>query len=80
MGKIRADDKIELSKEQYKLCIAELQDWFRKEREEEIGGLQAQILLDFLLLKLGPFIYNQTISDMHKFMQEKVEESFGLLK
>jgi uncharacterized protein (DUF2164 family) len=57
-----------------------LQDWFLKEREEEIGGLQAQVLLDFLLLKLGPVIYNQAISDMQAFMQEKVEESFGLLK
>jgi hypothetical protein len=37
MGKSKADDKIELSKEQCKLCLAVLQDWFRKEREEEIG-------------------------------------------
>lgn len=42
---------------------AVLQGYFRDERDEEIGSLQALFLLDFVLKEIGPSVYNQAIRD-----------------
>jgi uncharacterized protein (DUF2164 family) len=38
-------------------------EYFREEREEEIGELAAGMLLDFIEREIGPFFYNRGVRD-----------------
>ena len=80
MARRKEEDAISLDKAQRHQAVLALQEWFHTEREEEIGGLQADMLVDMILKKIAPMIYNAAIADMQRFMQEKIEESFILLK
>lgn len=71
---------IELSPDKKRQLIAEMQGFFLERRDEEIGGLFAELLLDFMLEKIGPGVYNQAIQDACAFMNEKVEDLYGLEK
>lgn len=72
--------KIELAKDIKKLLIDDMKKFYWEEREEHLGDLPAEILLDFILDNIGPYIYNQAIGDAHAFMTEKAEDLFGLEK
>jgi uncharacterized protein (DUF2164 family) len=72
--------RIELSKEQKKRAVDEIKDYFYTERDEEMGDLAADMLLDFISDKLGPCFYNQAVSDVQRYMSEKVEDLFALMK
>lgn len=71
---------IELSKEQKRQAIQEIKLYFASERDEEIGDLAGEILLDFITEKIGPYYYNQAIMDIQKYMNEKVEDMYGMMK
>ena len=43
--------------------VASFKAYFRDEREEEIGDLQAGLLLDFVVAEVGPSLYNQGVRD-----------------
>ena len=66
--------KIKLPKENKKKAIIDIMKYFQEERDEEISQLQAQLILDFVIDKIGPHIYNQGISDMQKYLYSKAEE------
>lgn len=51
-----------------------LQAWFRDERGEDIGALQASFLLDFILDELGPVIYNAAIVDVQAHLAGVVQD------
>jgi uncharacterized protein (DUF2164 family) len=51
-----------------------IQRYFLEEREEEIGGLQASILLDFVLKEIGPSFYNQGVRDAQAALQGVVAD------
>lgn len=70
--------KIILAKAQEEKAIEEIISFFYNERGEEIGELAAVILLDFILEKLASIFYNEGIKDAVKFMQESVEDLYGL--
>ena len=71
---------MELSKEEKDLAIREIQDYFLNERDEEVGILQAMLLLDFFLEKLGRLVYNKGIEDAKSYMEDKLEDIYGLQK
>jgi uncharacterized protein (DUF2164 family) len=70
--------KIELSKEQKAKAIEEINKFFYNERNEEIGELASILFLDFITEKLAPIFYNEGIKDSIKFMQEHVDDMYGL--
>jgi len=72
MSKIKLTDPI---KEQ---IIYDLQSFFAKEREEKLGNLGAELLMDFIMEKVGPMIYNQALIDAHSLMEEKIEDIYLL--
>lgn len=71
---------IELSKEHQHDALREIKEYFSAERDEQISDFQAQNLLDFILNRIGPSIYNQAIADAHAIMLNNVEDLFGLEK
>lgn len=73
------NEQLDLSKEQKKQAINEIKAFFASEREEEIGDLAAEIILDFIAEKIGPYYYNKAISDVQKFMNEKIDDLYGFM-
>lgn len=71
--------KIELTKEQKKRAVQDIKEYFYSERDEELGDLAAEIILDFIVDKIGVYIYNQAITDVQKYMTEKIEDMYGLM-
>lgn len=71
---------VNLSQELKKQATHDIKRYFLENREEEIGQLAAELLLDFMLEKVGAVIYNQAIRDAHTFMSEKVEDLYALEK
>ncbi|MFA5157839.1 MAG: DUF2164 domain-containing protein [Patescibacteria group bacterium] len=66
--------KFELKEEEYKILLADIKDFFLKELDEELGDLRAEIVLDFILEKIGPKIYNLGVNDARRWFREKFED------
>ena len=58
--------------------ISHIRDYFSKERDEELGDLASELILDFFINELGPYIYNQGIEDSYAYIQDKADDLFGL--
>jgi uncharacterized protein (DUF2164 family) len=65
---------IEISKERRAELVASLQRYYAEKMDDEIGNLDAEFLLDFLVQEVGPSIYNQAIRDAQAVLQERVAE------
>lgn len=62
-----------LSDETRKKAIKEIIAFFQTERDEEIGQLAADSLLDFFIEKIGPQLYNQGIDDAKDSLRKEIE-------
>ena len=62
---------LKIPKEQKMQIIGLIHQYFQEERNEEIGDLAAEFLLDFMAKQLGPFIYNQAIADVQSVITQK---------
>jgi uncharacterized protein (DUF2164 family) len=74
---------LHLPKEQKTQLISYVQQYFREERDEEIGDLAAKFLIDFMIKHLGPLIYNRAIDDVQAVVTQKMaslEEDIYALK
>ncbi|HWR43242.1 DUF2164 domain-containing protein [Sporomusa sp.] len=71
---------LQLAKEQRSAVIEDIKCYFLNEKDEMITDLSAALLLDFILMNIGPHIYNQAIKDAHFLMSEKVDDLFELEK
>ncbi|WP_018932536.1 MULTISPECIES: DUF2164 domain-containing protein [Gracilibacillus] len=69
-----------LPKEKRDEMIIAIQDYFAAERQEELGNLEAEFILDFFMVELAPFFYNQGVKDAHQFLSEKLEDVFEIEK
>lgn len=72
MSKIKLTDPIR------ERIIYDLQTFFAEEREENLGNIGAEMLLQFILKEVGPMIYNQAILDARDLMEEKIDDLYQL--
>lgn len=70
--------KIEINKENKEEMRGYIIEYFSKERDENLGDLASQLLLDFFIDGLGPYIYNQGVEDAHLYMKDKLDDLFAL--
>ncbi len=63
---------IKFTKLQKDSMISEIQRYFYEERNEEIGNLAAENMLEFFKNSLGPYFYNEAIKDARNLMEEKM--------
>jgi len=71
--------KIAFSKDQKLRLISEIQRYFDKELDQDIGDFDAEFLLDFFSEKVGGVYYNQGLNDARQLLDEKLDtitESF----
>lgn len=73
-------NQIKLSKERKAEMVSEIQAYFSKERDEEIGELASALLLDFIVEKLAPAFYNQGVWDSYQYLNERIEDLLGIQK
>lgn len=73
---------IKLPKEQRDAMIEDIRHFFEMERDEIIGHLAADHLLEFFLQEIGPAVYNQALSDCRilagQRMQSLEEDIYAL--
>lgn len=62
-----------LSDEQRRKAIAEIIDYFQTERNEEIGVIAAENVLDFFLQNFGNMVYNKALDDMRPFLEKEFD-------
>ena len=77
---MRNKNLIELDKETKHALISEIKEYFMQERQEEIGDLAASILLKYITENIGPAFYNKGIRDAIAYMNDRVEDMYGLEK
>ena len=54
--------------------INEIIGFFQSERNEEIGYIAAENILDFFLQTMGEEIYKKAIKDCKKLLKERLED------
>lgn len=66
--------KIEFSKPDKAELVIRIQRYFSKELDQDIGGLQAEFLLDFFSGEIGAFHYNHGLRDAHAALLAKMDD------
>ena len=77
---MKKENAIKITKEQRDEMIAAIKHYFLKNREEDIGDLQAGLVLDFIIEELAPEFYNQGISDSYTYMKDTIEDLLSIRK
>ena len=68
---------IKLTEEQRKALKEEIHAYYLDEREEDIGILQQEGLLDLFLEQLAPMIYNKALDDAKYWYSRRMEDVEG---
>lgn len=68
---------MQLSPDTRKQIIASLQRYFAENMDEEIGDLQADLLLDYVLGEIGLTVYNRAIADAKAYFLLKTDDLDG---
>jgi uncharacterized protein (DUF2164 family) len=77
---MKKGDPIKITKEQRGEMIEAIKHYFLKNREEEIGDLQAGLMLDFIVEELAPEFYNQGVLDSYTYMKDTTEDLLSIRK
>jgi uncharacterized protein (DUF2164 family) len=77
---LKDKDKFKLTKEQREDMISEIKTYFLEEREEDMGDLAANLMLNFIIEKLAPEFYNKGVYDSYKYMSDRVEDVLSIQK
>lgn len=72
-------DKIEFSRQEKELMARKVKVYFRDELNQDIGGFDAEFLVDFFAREMGSFFYNRGLYDAETLISEKVSEISDLL-
>ena len=74
--------QISLTDEQTRTMRETIQEFFLEERDEELGIVASQSILDFFMERLAPAVYNRALTDAEQWyrrMQQDMESDFGML-
>ena len=64
---------IAFSHEEKEILVHKIQRYFQKELSDEIGGFDAEFLLDFFSKEIGPYHYNHGLHDARAMIEEKTQ-------
>lgn len=78
--KKKDSDKIKLTREQKELSIFKIKKYIEENLDIEPGNLAAEMFVDFITEKIGPYFYNQGIADAAAALKEKVEDLYAYMK
>jgi len=65
---------IKFAKPQQELLTQKLQQYFARELNSDLGGFDAQFLLDFIAQEIGIYFYNQGLLDAQMVLSKKIDD------
>ena len=68
---------ITLSDETKTQAVASIRRYFSEQLDQEVGDLQAGLLLDFVLKEIAPSVYNAAIIDAQGYLRDRVSDLDG---
>ena len=72
--------QITLTKQQTDQIVSKVKAYFTEELNQEIGGFEAEFLIDFFAKEIGPHFYNNGLSDAQKLFTQQLEEANYLVE
>lgn len=66
--------EIKFSKEEKERIVSNIKDYFNSEFEQDIGGFEAEFLIDFFSKEIGSHFYNRGLSDAQTLFLTKADE------
>lgn len=63
---------VKISNEEKEKIVEQIQQFFEEEELEGIGRFQAERLIEEMIQLLGPYAYNQAITDARKLVIDKL--------
>lgn len=66
-------DKFHFTMEERKKMIEEIQYFFQEERDENLGILASEEILDFMLSVIGDSVYNKALDDAQIWFKRNME-------
>ena len=67
---------VEFSSDEKKVIVGRIQTYFREELTQELGGVDAEFLLDFFAEEMGAYFYNRALYDAQAILERRLED-FG---
>lgn len=77
---MKDNSKIILTKEKREEMVASIKEYFLSEREEKLGDLASNMILNFIIEELATEFYNQGVFDSYKYMNDRVEDLLSIQK
>jgi uncharacterized protein (DUF2164 family) len=66
-------EAISFSSEEKAVIVEKIKGYFARELDLEIGGFDAEFLLDFFTETIGPYYYNCGLNDARAVIESKLE-------
>ena len=63
-----------LERDEKRRVAEAVREYVATEHEWELGGLEAEFLVDLLIRELGPTLYNRGIRDAHDWLATRVAD------
>lgn len=57
--------------------VYSIQKYLNEEFDQDVSTMKAKFLLEYFLQEIGPFAYNQGVSDAEAFFRAKLEDLSG---
>lgn len=67
-------DDITFNRDETEQLVAKIKRYFASELDQDIGGFEAEFLIEFFAKEIGPYFYNRGLGDAHSLFSEKSEE------
>ncbi|WP_323774209.1 DUF2164 domain-containing protein [Alcanivorax sp.] len=65
---------ITFTPEQKARMVSKIKVYFDEELQQDIGGFEAEFLIDFFAREIGPHFYNRGLFDAQQVLTEKMDE------
>jgi len=65
--------QIKFSSDEKAQLVKKIKGYFEDQMGQEIGGFEAEFLLDFFAEQIGPYFYNRALADAQSVMSERLE-------
>jgi uncharacterized protein (DUF2164 family) len=66
---------ISFTSDQKARMVSKIKGYFEDELQQDIGGFEAEFLIDFFAKELGPYFYNRGVFDAQHVLSEKMDEA-----
>ena len=66
-------DTVKFTPEEKKKMIEQIQHFFQEERDEDLGIIASETILDFFISTLGKDIYNKALDDTLLWLKRNTE-------